>query len=303
MLTVGVSERVHGMLRVFVAAFLCLALLGASDARAQNPPQADVRPNIAYGPDPAEQLDLCLPAGAPAGKRPAVVMLHGGYWTVGDKSAHASFCQMAAGQGIVAATINYRLANGSPHNRWPAQLVDAQLAVRWLRAHAVELGVDPARICALGDSAGGHLALMLGVFDRTAPGDYARELPGVSSAVACVVDDFGPSDLTTDTLWPPDEQLFGSKDRQQVKDQERAASPIYLVGPRTAPVMIVHGKDDKSVNIAQSLQLLDRLKQDHIPVRMTQFDGGHEFAGLQMPQIIALYQAQLDFIKSARPRP
>jgi acetyl esterase/lipase len=291
------------MLKVVIVAFLSLVALGAGGAWAQNPPQPDLRPNIAYGPDAAQQLDLCLPAGAPGGKRPAVVMIHGGYWTVGDKSAHASFCQMAASQGIVAATINYRLANGSRRNRWPAQLVDVQLAVRWLRAHAGEFGVDPARICALGDSAGGHLALMLAALDRNAPGDYAGELASVSSAVACVVDNFGPSDLTTDALWPPDEKLFGSKDREQVKDQERAASPIYLVGPRTPPVMIVHGKDDKSVNIAQSLQLADRLKQDHVPVRLTQFDGGHEFAGLQMPQIIALYQAQLDFIKSARPRP
>jgi len=285
------------MLRVVVAALLCLVLFGAGTAQAQNPVQPDVRANIAYGPDPAQQLDLCLPGADTGGKRPAVVLIHGGYWTVGDKSAHAWLCQMAASQGIVAATINYRLANASPHNRWPAQVVDAQLAVRWLRSRAGEFGVDPAKICALGDSAGGHIALYIAAVGHTVPGDNAGELPRVSSKVACAIDDFGPVDLSTNTLWPPDQQLFGSDGKTRPTDQERAASPLFLIGPTTPPVMIVHGRDDKSVNIDQSMQLADRLKQEHVPVRLTVFDGGHEFAGLSTQQILAIQQAELDFIK------
>src|ERR1700691_2650674 len=120
------------MLRVAVGAVFCV-FLAAGGASAQSPAQPGIRPNIASGSDPAQHLDLCVPTGAPAAGRPAVVMIHGGYWTVGDKGAYAWACKMAADEGIVAATIDYRLANADPHNRWPAQAVDAQLAVRWLR--------------------------------------------------------------------------------------------------------------------------------------------------------------------------
>ena len=289
------------MLRVVVAALVC-ACLGTVGARAQNPGQPDIRPNIAYGPDPAQHLDLCVPpATIPAG-RPAVVMIHGGYWRFGDKGAYAGACAMAAAEGIVAATIDYRLANTSPHNRWPAQAVDAQLAVRWLRAHAAELGVDPSRICALGDSAGAQIALYLAAVDRTVPGDDAAELPGVSSSIACVVDNFGPTDLTSDTMWPPDQLLFGSDGKTRPTDQERAASPLFLVRPSMPPVMIAHGRDDKSVNIDQSLQLLAVLKRDHVPVKMTTFDGGHEFAGLTPQEMQGILQSEFNFIKRPRDR-
>jgi acetyl esterase/lipase len=287
------------MFRVVGGAVL-LVFLAAIGAWGQAPAQPDIRPNIAYGSDPAQHLDLCLPAASVPAGRPAVVMIHGGYWTVGDKGAYAWTCRMAADEGIVAATIDYRLANGDPHNFWPAQAVDAQLAVRWLRAHAKEFGIDPAHICALGDSAGGQISLYLAAIGRTVPGDDAGELPGVSSGVACAVDNFGPTDLSSDTMWPPDKLLFGSDGKTRPTDQERAASPLFLVGPTMPPVMIAHGRADKSVNIDQSTELLAALKRDHVPVRMTEFDGGHEFAGLTPQQIAGLYQSEFDFIKHPR---
>jgi acetyl esterase/lipase len=287
------------MLRVVVAAVLCFCS-GALGAQAQSPAQPDIRPDIAYGPDPAQHLDLCVPAGAPEGGRPAIVMIHGGYWTVGDKGAYAWQCRLAATEGIVAATIDYRLANGDPHHYWPAQAVDAQLAVRWMRAHAAELGIDPSRICALGDSAGGQIALYLAAVGRTVPGDDAGELPGVPSSVACVVDNFGPTDLSSPTMWPPDQLLFGSDGKTRPTDAEQGASPLFLVKPAMPPVMIAHGRDDKSVNFDQSMQLDAALKRDHVPVKMTVFNGGHEFAGLTPQEIVGILQSELDFIKHPR---
>jgi acetyl esterase/lipase len=290
------------MFRIAVAVGLCI-VFGTVAAHAQPAAQPETKTNNPYGPDPAQRLDLCLPTGGQPGPRPAVVLIHGGYWTMGDKSMYAELCHGAASEGMVAAAIDYRLANGDPHHFWPAPLVDAQLAVRWLRSHAAEFGVDPARICALGDSAGAHLAVFLAVLDHTEPGDYSGELANVPSSVACAVDNFGPVDLTADNFWPPNLQMFGNQDRTQVMDQERAASPLFLVGSHTAPIMIAHGRDDKSVNIAQSMQLANQLKSQHVPVRMVVLDNvGHEFEGLSAQDMGKIFQQELDFIKSARPR-
>lgn len=285
------------MFRVAVGAVF-LAFLAATGALAQSPaPQPEVRSDIAYGPDPAQHLDLCIPpAWAPPG-RPAVVMIHGGYWTLGDREAYAGTCRMAAGEGIVAVTIDYRLANGDPNHYWPAQAVDAQLAVRWLRSHAAEFGVDPDHICALGDSAGAQIALYMAAIGDTVPGDDSHEIPGVSSRIDCVVDNFGPTDLTSDTMWPPDKLLFGGDGKTRPTDQERAASPLFFVRSGMPPVMIAHGRDDKSVHIDQSTQLVAALKRDHVPVRMTVFNGGHEFEGLPTQEMVGIVQTELDFIK------
>ena len=285
------------MVRIVVAAFF-LIVLDVAGAAAQAVGGSGVTTNIAYGPDPAQRLDLCVPAsGALAGGRPAMIMIHGGYWEFGDRTAYAGPCKAAMARDIVAATIDYRLANGDPRHRWPAQPVDAQLAVRWLRAHAAELGVDPAHICALGDSAGAQIALVLAASGGTVPGDDAGELPGVSSTVACVVDNFGPTDLTSATMWPPDQALFGSDGQTRPTDAERAASPLFLVGPKMPPVMIVHGRNDKAVNIEQSNQLLAALKRNHVPARMTVFDGGHEFEGISPPETAGILRSEFDFIK------
>ena len=92
--------------------------------------------DVAYGPLAGETLNICQPQGA-AGLRPGVILLHGGGWTAGDKSEYTAeytgLCPFLAGRGMVAAALNYRL---TPYNTWPAPLVDAQLAVRYLRANA-----------------------------------------------------------------------------------------------------------------------------------------------------------------------
>src|SRR5689334_18158846 len=90
-------------------------------------------------------------------------------------------CALLASRGFVAATIEYRLA---PRNHWPAQLVDAQLAVRYLRSQSGALGLDAGRLCAWGESAGGHLAAFLGVLAGVWPGDEAGLYDGASAAGA-----------------------------------------------------------------------------------------------------------------------
>jgi acetyl esterase/lipase len=184
------TRRMGSMMCRFLL-LLLLSFAGRAWAQAQG---VEVRANLAYGPDPAEMLDLCLPQ-EPGATRAEVVMMHGGGWNGGARKSLLGYCRDFARGGLVVANIDYRLA-GTPGGAWPAQLQDTQLAVRWLRIHAAEFGADPGRICAWGSSAGGHLAVFLAMLQRTAPGDRAIALGTVSSAVACAVDNFGPVDFT-----------------------------------------------------------------------------------------------------------
>jgi hypothetical protein len=109
------------------------------------------------------ELDLYLPAARPA---PVVVFVHGGGWRLGSRHsagpayARTSAFEAVARAGIAVASVDHRL---SAEAAWPAQLHDVKAAVRWLRARAGELGVDPGRVSAWGESAGGHLAALLGL--------------------------------------------------------------------------------------------------------------------------------------------
>ena len=130
------------------------------------PPAPDgvtIEKDVAYlAPGRAEKLDLYLPAARATGVRsPAVVIIHGGGWTNGDKGASREFNigTTLAKAGYVAASVNYQIEGAE---RWPTNLLDCKNAVRFLRAGAERHGVDVDRIGVIGGSAGGHLALLVG---------------------------------------------------------------------------------------------------------------------------------------------
>ncbi len=174
--------------------------------------------------------------------------------------------------------IDYRLADISrPDTRWPAQLVDAQLAVRFLRANAAEFGINPARIGAMGDSAGAQLAVFLGVLPRIVPGDMAGLYPGQKPDVMAVVDQFGPMDLPGMGLYATHsiEAMFGTP---AVSGSELlTASPLPSVGAHSAPVYIVHGEADQVVPFEQSRQLADTLRAHGVAVELVPFAGRHAY--------------------------
>jgi acetyl esterase/lipase len=260
--------------------------------------QVETEPDIAYGPlaSAGETLDLCLPGGAP-GKRPAIVMMHGGGWVNGDKSLLASDCYALALRGFVVASINYRLA---PTWRWPAQLVDAQLAVRWLRANAAKYQVDPERVCSLGDSSGGHLAVFVGVLATIFPGDQAGLYADQSPAASCVVDEFGPVDLAALDALPAWAGtfgvLFGPGVLSSNPDLLRQASPLTYVSPESAPMLIIQGTQDTTVPPSQSEALEQALLKAPVPVQYVTYAGGHEFAGLSQAEKQEIDAQRLDFL-------
>lgn len=117
------------------------------------------RENVVFGRGGGRDLrcDIYKPA-APSAHRTAVLMIHGGAWVRGDKSAMQPQAECLVRRGYVCVALEYRLTQESP---WPAQIHDVKAGMRWLRANANDLNVDPEKIAVLGNSAGAYLALML----------------------------------------------------------------------------------------------------------------------------------------------
>jgi acetyl esterase/lipase len=258
--------------------------------------QVEIRQNVAYGPLADETLDLCLPQGA-TNPRPGVILVHGGGWVNGDKSEFAYQCSLLASEGFVAATVNYRLA---PAHIWPAQLVDVQLAVRYLRANASDLQLDSNRLCSWGDSSGAHLAVFLGVLAQTHPGDEADLLADQSSGVSCVVDDFGMVNLITYGVTTDQKGLLYLLFNGATPESDPAlyhdASPLFFVSAKTGPMLIIQGSQDQIVFPEQSRALQQALQSEKVPVQYLSYVGGHGFQGLDGNQIQDLTNESISFL-------
>lgn len=267
-------------------AFSIFVLLGISSSahalRWPWDPNWEIHKDIPYGKSESERADLYLLRGS---NHPAVIFIHGGAWSAGDKSGYEGYyAEKYAHAGFSVISINYRLAEmNKPETHWPAQLQDAQLAVRWVRAHAARFGIDPKRICAFGDSAGAHLALFLGTLKYALPGDRSQIHKEQSPSVRCVVDMFGPADLTYPDFTklfraPP---VFGGKSFEDAPELWKAASPLFKMNSKTAPVMIIQGRKDHIVVNGMARELEKKLKELKVSHQYIEFNGGHWFEGLE----------------------
>jgi acetyl esterase/lipase len=227
------------------------------------------------------KLNLARPKEVAGGARlPAIVCIHGGGFRAGDRAGWNERCRKLAERGYVAVTVTYRLA---PRSQFPAAVQDVKAAVRWLRANAGKYHVDPDRIGAVGDSAGGHLAQFLGVTGDVTQFDGDQN-PGQSSRVACVVNFYGPSDLTRSYGKSVDAAevlpLFLGGDVEHQRRRHILASPLYWVTPAAAPTLLIHGTEDKYVNYEQATWIHDRLKAAEVEVQLLTLKGaGHGFKG------------------------
>ena len=222
-----------------------------------------VQKNVEYGREGGELLllDLYAPTDDKPAPRPGIVFIHGGGWSGGDKAEFADKAKEMAETGYVAISVNYRLA---PKFIYPAAVEDVQRAVRWLRSRGAELHLDGDRIGAMGASAGGHLAAMLGVTDSRDRGTAATE---PSSRVRCVVDYFGRMDLNlepTGTGFTDYRPGFIGRPKTEAPDLFTEASPITHVDSKTVPFLMVHGTRDTQVEPAQSIRMLAALEKVNV---------------------------------------
>lgn len=255
---------------------LLASLLFLVGCAAYAPPHKDekIYPDVTFASPKGHRLRMDLYVPQTTRPAPVVVWIFGGSWKFGSKGFHVNVRDLTR-SGIAVASIEYRL---SATAKYPAQLQDCQTAVQWLRDNGSRYGIDPARIGVSGESAGGHLAALLGTVEGT---------PRIRAVFAM----YPPTDMlalgrqyakpgrTNDI-----EKVLGGpiEDKRELAAE---ASPVNHVSASSPPFLIIHGARDKVVPLAQSQDLQRRLARAHVEARLIVLpDKGHWF-GLDKDQV------------------
>lgn len=233
-------------------------------------------------------LDVHLPADAST-PLPTILYIHGGAWLFGTRSVFSPvyveladpFAEMVAG-GFAVVSVDYRLSAEAP---WPASLHDVAAALRYVVARAPELCIDPERIAVWGESAGGHLAMLL-AFRQGHEGALGSDGPDVAlPPLAALVDWYGVADIREpmpDFPLPgpsPESLLIGGEDPAD-HPLGAEASPITHVGARLPAVLVMHGDQDSLVPHVGSQRIVEALEATGTPVTAVFIEGAeHGWAG------------------------
>ena len=288
--------------------FACWILLFASTVAFAQAPQRPLpdgiksKRDVTYvsGGTERQRLDVFYPANVEK-PVPLVVWIHGGAWLGGTKEGGPALRLLD--DGFAVASVTYRF---SQHAKFPAQIEDCKAAIRWLRANAKELNIDPERIGVWGASAGGHLVALLGVAGDVKEWEKGDNLDQ-SSRVQAVVDWFGPSDLLTmgvqalpeskidhDSASSPESRLVGGP-VQENKAAAKTASPVTYVSAGDAPILLMHGDRDNVVPPKQSEELHDALKKAGVETSLTIIPkAGHGDGGFREPKA---FEEARDFLR------
>ncbi|MFI5377744.1 MAG: alpha/beta hydrolase fold domain-containing protein [Tepidisphaerales bacterium] len=287
----------------------CITAMGQAQPGQPAAPSPGVRVerNLRYVPDgdAAHVLDLYLPQQASEKPLPLVVWVHGGAWRVGSKAACPPTFLLP--NGYAAASIEYRFSDKA---HFPAQIQDCQAAVRFLRANAGKYNLDAKHIGVWGESAGGHLAALLGTAGGTKAFSPVGGNEDQSDRVQAVCDLFGPTDFNTvmaqaaadtvkniikfNTPGDPYSELIGVKLGAD-KRKDDAVSPVHYVSKDDPPFLIMHGTADTYVPFAQSVELARALRQAGVTVVLQRFPGaGHGAPVFQQPAVRDLIKRFFD---------
>jgi acetyl esterase/lipase len=298
----------------FVCALAGTALTGCSAGASPSPPRATLpgttpAPKLSAGQHATvtycngERARITEPTTL-HGPAPAAVYVHGGSWVSGNYDTGGYLINTIgpnlAAQGLVVVSVDYRLG---PKAHWPDQIVDVKCAIRYLRANAMQLNIDPNAIGAWGQSAGGHLVALLGTAGPREGWDVGA-YPDESSKVEAVVDMAGPSDLLTlgnqgdsHLVAQTFVHLLGHVPHKKLAADLRAASPVTYVAPGDPPFLLLHSTDDEIVFPQQSNELSWDLGGNGVPHQlMIVKGGGHEFNNPgEQPTEAGITRAVADF--------
>jgi acetyl esterase/lipase len=238
------------------------ALPAFASAQTPNTAMANVKAEsdvvFGKGGDLDLKLDIYRPPSGITPKRMATIHFHGGGFTGGNKESLAERVKPFAALGYVAITAQYRLAGQSP---FPGLVHDAKAAIRWLRANAAKLGIEPARIAVVGYSAGGYHALFTaGTGDRPEfEGNGGNA--GVSTKVAACIAYYPATNV-------PASMLPGADAAAQ-----KAANSTTYIAAGYPPSIIFHGFKDTTIPIESSQRLVEQFRGAGVPVEFHAYEG------------------------------
>jgi len=224
------------------------------------PDRVAIEENVVFARDGARELscDVFRPPSEVANGA-AILLLHGGAWQRGDRHQLRAYGIHLAREGFVSVSSSYRLTPEAP---WPAQMDDVHAALRYLRDNARALAIDPARIAAVGASAGGHLALL------AAAGAFAPA-PAAPVPLRAVVAIFPPTLLSPRDAMEegavPALALLGDRDTPEASAE---ASPLRYVGPGFPPTLLLHGNADELVPARASMRMYEALLAARVPAEL-----------------------------------
>ena len=279
--------------RGFVKASSALAAapaFAALAAQAQAPPGADtgnlkVEKDLVFGKGGNVDLtlDVYQPPDGVARKRMAIIHLFGGGFFVGNKNAGyiVNDAKALGARGYTNISANYRLQT---QGSWPAQIHDVKAAIRWTRANAARLGVDPDKIAVAGYSAGGMLSLMAAGTKGKAEFEGTGGNAGVSSDVNASIGVYPLASAQIATgLFPQG---------QATPENIAAASPTSYISKSFAPTIFVHGTNDGTVPVQSSIDFWTKLHALGVPSALTLIQGAdHAFDNSALDAIEVMAQS------------
>ena len=263
---------------------------------AQTGPQ--VYRNLAYVSDTGatQKLDVYLPAGqTPAGGWPVVLAIHGGGWRRFSKEQYGPKAAVLTQSGYAVVSPDYTLSDRGDAS-WSQNIQDVRGAVRWVRLHANRFSLNGNQVAAMGESAGGHLALLLALSKDPVLN------PTASATVQAVASFAGPTNLSDLASVSPlagmaAKQMMGSTPDQNPAAYS-AASPVTHVSKNDPPILLVHGQLDNLVPASQTTEMAQALASKHDPYIQLFLPGvGHSIplnkGSLQLNALLQFLKATL----------
>lgn len=294
-----------------LAAAPALASLTAATAGAQGnaPNTADLRidSNIVFGKggDIDLLLDVIHPPADVTSKRMAIIHLFGGGFTSGSKNAgYIVNDSRALGKlGYTNISANYRL---QAQGLWPAQIHDLKAAIRWTRANAAKIGIEPNRIAVAGYSAGGLLSLLAAATNGMAEFEGAGGNAGVSSDIQASIGVY-PLASFADSPGNSGGRMFPTtlSDAERAKAME-AATPATYIRKEFAPTIFIHGTADTTVPMSSSINFFNKLQAAGVPTALTLIQGANHAFDNGALDAVALMASSIDLFLDrliVNPRP